>query len=86
MVFARVSLLQKNSPPLVDHEDRERAMQLTLKMDRLLGRAHGPVAFVDQDQRSSDPALHSVTRLAALALRRWRVLATFDHESVWVRD
>src|SRR5437660_7839153 len=87
MIFARVSLLQQNSSPVVDHEDRESAMQQALKMGRLLGRgAHRPVAFVDQDQRfiGSLRDLHFVTRLAALALRRAMVLATSTTKRVWV--
>jgi hypothetical protein len=65
--------LEKDASPLVDHEDREGAVQEALPMDRLFGRgAHGPVAFIDQDQRLVGPSRrsHSITRLAALALRR----------------
>src|SRR5258708_32995637 len=68
MVFARVPLLEKNSSPVVHHEDRERAMQEALEMDVLFGGgAQGPVAFIDQDQRLVGPfrRLHLTTRICS---------------------
>jgi hypothetical protein len=66
MVFARVSLLQQDAAAPVDQEDRERAMQQALLMDRQLGRgSRGPVAFIDQDQGLVRPfrRVHLIPRI-----------------------
>src|SRR5436305_1904585 len=56
MVFARIALLQQDAAAIIEHEDRERAMQAALAMDRLLGGgAERAVALVDQDQGLVSP-------------------------------
>src|SRR5262245_19348931 len=51
VIFFRIALLQQDPPALVDHEDRERAVQEPGAVDGgLAARPGGAVALVDQDQ------------------------------------
>src|SRR5262249_55579280 len=84
MIFAPVALLQQEAALVVDHEDRERAVQEPAAMHGLLAAgADRAVAFVDQDQLLVGHQRGALS-FSALALRRSIRLARSTTKRVWV--